>query len=159
MGTGLPSLGPRGEGWVVAQSVLGAGVVVLGLVGPGWSEGPAGALLVGGLAIGAAGLLLFAWGVAALGSSLTPYPRPHERASLRSEGIYRHVRHPIYGGVLLMALGWSLALSPLALVATVLLWLLLELKARHEESMLLERYPEYEAYAARVRRRFVPGLR
>src|SRR3972149_5977694 len=139
MGTGLPSLGPRGEGGVVAQSVLGAGVVVLGLVGPGWSEGPAGALLVGGLAIGAAGLLLFAWGVAALGSSLPPYPRPHERASLRSEGIYRHVRHPIYGGGVLMALGWSLALSPLALVATVLLWLLLAVKGRHQGGTLARR--------------------
>lgn len=103
--------------------------------------------------------MLFGWGVASLGASLTPYPQPHERATFRADGVYAHVRHPIYGGVLLLALGWSLALSPLALVATGLLWLLLELKARHEESMLFERYPEYEAYALRVRRRFVPGLR
>jgi protein-S-isoprenylcysteine O-methyltransferase Ste14 len=64
----------------------------------------------------------------------------------------------MYGGVLLLALGWSLALSPLALAATALLWLLLGLKSRHEELMLLERYPGYAAYRARVRRRFVPSL-
>jgi protein-S-isoprenylcysteine O-methyltransferase Ste14 len=40
----------------------------------------------------------------------------------------------------------------------VLLSVLLELKSRHEESMLLEHYPEYGTYRERVRRRFVPGI-
>jgi protein-S-isoprenylcysteine O-methyltransferase Ste14 len=68
------------------------------------------------------------------------------------------VRHPIYGGTLLVALGWSLLSSPLALFPTALLAFLLELKSRHEESMLAERFPEYEAYRRRVRWRFVPGI-
>jgi protein-S-isoprenylcysteine O-methyltransferase Ste14 len=144
---------------VVAQVVVGAAVVVLGFLGSGWPAHVADVLLVLGLAVGGAGAVLFGWGIASLGASLTPYPRPHEGGTLRAEGVYAHVRHPIYGGVLLMALGWSLALSPLALAATAILWLLLELKARHEESLLLERYPEYGGYAARVRKRFVPGVR
>lgn len=53
----------------------------------------------------------------------------------------------------------SLVLSPLALVPTAALALVFELKARVEESMLAERFPEYAVYRARVRCRFVPGIR
>jgi protein-S-isoprenylcysteine O-methyltransferase Ste14 len=116
-------------------------------------------LTIVGLLLGIFGLVLFLQGIGALGGSLTPFPRPFEGATFRQGGAYGRVRHPIYGGVLLLALGWSLALSPLALGATALLWVLLELKSRFEESMLLERYPEYSGYRERVRRRFVPGLR
>jgi len=134
-------------------------VVVLGIVGFAWPDGVSRALTLVGLLVGIFGLVLFVRGIGALGSSLTPFPRPSEGATLRERGVYARVRHPIYGGVLFLALGWSLALSPLALAATALLWLLLELKSRHEESMLVERYPGYGAYRERVRRRFVPGLR
>lgn len=155
----LPSLGRRGEGWVVAQFVIGAAIVVLGILGFAWPDGISRWFTLLGVLLGISGLALFVQGVLSLGSSLTPFPRPSEGATLREHGVYRRVRHPIYGGVLLLALGWSLALSPLALGATALLWILLELKARHEESMLLERYPDYADYRERVRRRFVPGLR
>lgn len=154
----LPPLGPRGEGWVVAQSVIGVAIIVCGFVGARWPASGRAALAVFGVLTLAAGVVLFALGVSALGSSLTPYPRPAEAATFREHGIYGRVRHPIYGGVLLAATGWSLARSPLALGATALLWILLELKSRHEESMLLSRYAEYEAYRRRVRRRFIPGL-
>jgi len=158
MSSGLPSLGRRGEGWVIAQFVLGAAILVLGIVGFAWPDGVSRALTFVGVLVGAFGMVLLAQGFGALGSSLTPFPRPLENAALREGGVYGRVRHPIYGGVLLLALGWSLALSPLALAATVLLWVLLELKSRHEESMLLDRYPEYRTYRERVRRRFVPGV-
>ena len=77
---------------------------------------------------------------------------------LRTGGVYRLVRHPIYGGVILIALGSSLVWSPLALLPTALLVVLFELKSRREESLLLERFPGYETYRRRVRWRFVPGL-
>jgi protein-S-isoprenylcysteine O-methyltransferase Ste14 len=48
--------------------------------------------------------------------------------------------------------------SPLALVPTVALVLVLETKSRLEEFMLEERFPEYDAYRRRVRWRFVPGV-
>jgi len=143
---------------VIAQFVLGAVIVTLGVVGFAWPDAVAWAFTLAGILVGVYGLVLFMQGIGALGSSLTPFPRPSEGATLRERGIYGRVRHPIYGGVLLLALGWSLALSPLALGATALLWILLELKSRHEESMLLARYPEYAAYRERVARRFVPGL-
>ena len=43
--------------------------------------------------------------------------------------------------------------------APLVLFILLALKSRLEESMLLERYPEYEAYRGRVRGRFLPRPR
>ena len=68
------------------------------------------------------------------------------------------MRHPIYGGVILLALGWSLASSPVGLIPTALLVALLELKSRREEAWLVERYPEYETYRARTPHRFLPWL-
>lgn len=154
----LPNLGRRGEGWVVAQSMIGLLIIVAGIVGEGWPSSVRAPLLIAGIATALAGVVLFVAGVKALGTSLTPYPAPTESSTFREVGVYRFVRHPIYGGVLLMTLGWSLARSPLALAATAVLLILLELKSRHEEAMLVARYPAYEAYRMRVRWRFVPKV-
>lgn len=155
----VPALGRRGEGWVVAQSVAIVAIVAAGVAGPAWPDPADAFLTVIGVAIGLAGVVLLGAGVAALGSSLSPFPLPPEGANLRDGGAYRLVRHPIYGGLLLLASGWSLNSSPLALLATAILAVVFEFKARVEESMLTERFPEYPAYRARVRWRFVPGIR
>jgi protein-S-isoprenylcysteine O-methyltransferase Ste14 len=154
----IPALGPRGEGWAIAQLALAVLIVAAGIAGPGWSDIAASLRLVVGIAIGVFGWVEFVAGVVGLGSSLTPFPEPSERSTLRTGGAYALVRHPIYGGSMLVALGWSLLSSPLALFATAFLSILFELKSRHEESMLVARYPEYEAYRRRVRWRFVPGV-
>ena len=154
----IPALGPRGEGWAIAQLALAVVIVAAGIAGPRWPATAEALLLVAGIAIGIAGWMLFVAGVVGLGSSLTPFPKPSERSTLRMSGAYRLVRHPIYGGSMLVALGWSLLSSPLALFATAFLALLFELKSRHEESMLVVRFPEYEAYRRRVRWRFVPRV-
>ncbi|MFM8945017.1 MAG: methyltransferase family protein, partial [Actinomycetota bacterium] len=67
-------------------------------------------------------------------------------------------RHPIYGGVLLLAKGWTLVRGPLALFPLVALGIVLVLKSIREETFLVERYPDYPAYRERVRSRFLPGL-
>jgi protein-S-isoprenylcysteine O-methyltransferase Ste14 len=154
----LPELGPRGEGWVALQLLLGGGVVGCGFVGVYWPRRVESFFSVFGLLIAAGGSILLVLGVLSLGRSFTPLPRPHARARLRQGGIFRLVRHPIYGGVLLVAIGWSLTEAPLALIPTVLLAALFELKARREEAWLLERYPEYAAYRTRTPHRFVPWL-
>jgi protein-S-isoprenylcysteine O-methyltransferase Ste14 len=154
----LPALGARGEGWVVAQTMLIVGIVIAGVAGPEWSASASTVRIAAGITIGVAGGVLFAAGVVAIGDALTPLPRPLVSSTLRTGGAYRLVRHPIYGGVLLMAFAGSLLSSPIALVATGLLAVVFELKSRHEESMLVMRYPEYEAYRRRVRWRFVPGV-
>jgi hypothetical protein len=109
------------------------------------------------LLIAAAGALLVVPGVLSLRSSFTPLPRPRARTRLRESGVFRLVRHLVYGGAILIGLGWSLADAALGLTPTALLALLFDLKARREEAWLLERFSTYAAYRARTPRRFVPG--
>ncbi len=155
----LPSLGPRGEGWVAVQVGLFVVVVAAGVAGPRWPLGASRPLAFSGAVVALAGLAELLAGGVALGRSLTALPRPREDATFRAGLVYRFVRHPIYGGVLLLAAGWSLGWAPLGLAATALLAAFFELKSRREEAWLLERYPEYAAFRARVRWKFVPGLR
>ena len=154
----MPALGPRGEGWVVLQSVAFGAIAGCGILGTGWPETIESPLHVAGVALEVGGVVLGALGVRGLGSSFTPFPLPRERAGLRRDGIYRRARHPIYGGIIIFALGWSLGRSPFALVPTVLLAAVFELKSRREEVWLTERYPEYADYRAATRRRFIPWL-
>ena len=94
-----------------------------------------------------------------LDSNLTAAPTPVDNGQLIDSGIYSHVRHPMYSGVLVWMLGWSVVFgSWLALAVTVLLIPFLFAKSSHEEKLLRERYSGYVAYAKRVRRRFIPYL-
>jgi protein-S-isoprenylcysteine O-methyltransferase Ste14 len=157
-GRELPELGPRGEGWVALQVVVFGLVALAGVLGPRWP----GAwdrvtwALVAVFVIGAAVLLV--GGFLHLGTQVTPFPKPVEGGELKEGGVYGLVRHPIYGGVLLLCLGYSFAASPLALAPTVLLGFLFEAKRRREETWLIQRYPGYAGYRERVRRSFIPYL-
>lgn len=157
----LPDLGPRGEGWVVGQLVLIGLVVLLGLPGPRRipPEGVIGwvGFLVGVAAI-AAGAWLLTRGVADLGRSLSPMPRPRPDGRLIDSGIYARLRHPIYAGIIFASFGWSALTESLgALLATLLLAVFLDAKARREEMWLLERYDGYADYRRRSKR-FLPGI-
>jgi len=151
--TRLPSLGPRGEGWVVIQGILLVAIAVAGALGPAWD----GAIRVassipGGLLI-AGGLILAVRGTRDMRQALTPLPYPRAGAELVETGVYGLVRHPIYGGLVLMAAGWGLlTASPAALAAAALLLLFFELKSRREEAWLEGRFAGYAAYRARTRR-------
>jgi protein-S-isoprenylcysteine O-methyltransferase Ste14 len=94
----------------------------------------------------------------ALGSSITPFPRPLSEGQLVDDGPYAFVRHPVYSGGFLVFGGIPLALSPLALVGTGLLGITWALKSRVEERFLRARYPAYGAYCERVRYRLVPYI-
>ena len=157
--THLPSLGPRGEGWFVLQIVFMLAVGAAGILfGPVLGGAPRFAASVTGGALILAGLALGFLGVRDLDRSASPLPRPRDTAVLIQDGIYRRLRHPIYAGVILLALGWSLLMASLvALGLAVALAALLDLKARREEVWLRERFPGYAEYAAQTNR-FVPGL-
>src|SRR5438094_198258 len=157
-GSRLPELGRRGEGWVVLQLLLFAAIAGCGFVGVYWPHSVESFFTVLGLVVALAGAVVLLLGVAAIGRPFTALPRPHPRAQLRQGGIFGFVRHPIYGGVILVALGWSIAEAPLGLIPTVLLAVLLDLKARREEAWLVERYADYAGYRARTPHRFVPWL-
>jgi protein-S-isoprenylcysteine O-methyltransferase Ste14 len=73
--------------------------------------------------------------------------------------VYRFVRHPIYGGIVLGAAGLSLADGNATAVAlTAGLAALFYGKSGYEERRLIARFPEYLAYRARVRCRLLPGI-
>ncbi len=152
----LPQLGRRGEGWVALQLVLVAVIAAAGALGPRWSTTAHDVRIVAAVAVGLGGLYLFGAAAAGLGRQLTPFPRPVAGGSVKHSGVYGLVRHPMYGGVLLLALAWALLSSPLALVPWALAALFLDAKRRREEAWLVEANPEYEEYRARVRSRFVP---
>jgi protein-S-isoprenylcysteine O-methyltransferase Ste14 len=152
----IPALGARGEGWVALQSALFVAIVGCGFVGVYWPGSVESYLTVAGILLIVAGLAVALTGALTLGRSFTHFPRPRKSGRLHQGGIYRLVRHPVYGGVLLLALGWSLADAPLALVPSAVLGVLFDLKSRREEIWLRERYTEYAAYAERTRKRFIP---
>jgi protein-S-isoprenylcysteine O-methyltransferase Ste14 len=156
--TRIPTLGPRGEGWVFIQMILLVGVAVAGLVGGRWLRNLQIPAMMTAVVSGVAGVWLASWGVRTLGKSLSPLPKPPTASELKESGAYALARHPIYGGILLLSVAWSLALSPWALIPTGALAITLAFKSRLEERWLIDRHPAYAGYRERVRRRFVPYL-
>jgi len=154
----LPSLGRRGEGWAVLQLVLIAAIVATGLIAPPWPAGLRIPLAIGAALLAAGGAYLLVAGGAGLGRQLTPFPKPVAEGAVRRGGAYGLVRHPMYGGALLLVLAWSLVSSPVALVPWALAAVFVDAKRRREESWLLEEYADYADYVRQVRRRFIPGV-
>jgi protein-S-isoprenylcysteine O-methyltransferase Ste14 len=144
-------------GWALvgAQFGLIAGLIVLP-TGDLWPRGVVGvviavALIVAGIAVaGLAGIRL--------GPALTPTPIPKEGAALVTTGVYRRVRHPIYTGVLLVALGLVvLGASAGHLVGIIALFVVLSVKAAGEEAMLAEIHDGYDYYR-RTSGRLIPKI-
>ena len=158
-GSRIPSLGSRGQGWVALQFGLIGAIAVAGYRGRGDLDGAtSAAALVIGAAMIVTGLAAVALGARQLDRSLSALPKPIDSGELIEHGLYRRVRHPIYAGVILGAAGWGVLMASIvALLLTIVLAVVLDLKSRREEAWLRERYPGYVAYQARTRR-FVPWL-
>lgn len=146
--------GRRGEWYVVTQGVLFA-LVLFGprtLPGaPPWPSAWAGAAQVFGAALALAGTLLAAAAVLRLGRNLTPLPHPKADGELVVSGPYAWARHPIYGGVILLAFGWALWVQgTLTLLWALVLTVFFDVKSRREELWLIARFPAYADYRRRV---------
>jgi protein-S-isoprenylcysteine O-methyltransferase Ste14 len=140
---------------VAAQAVLTAAIALSALVGLGESTV---SYVAGGLSI-AGGVALLVESGRRLGRSLTPFPAPLPGGELRTEGVYALVRHPMYTGGILVALGWSVLFESVpGVVLTAVLAAFFALKSRHEERRLEEAYPGYAEYRRRTPRRFLPFL-
>ncbi len=112
-----------------------------------------------------AGALVIAGGAALVVSALVSFRSWRFRATidkshqLATGGPFRIMRHPIYMGLNLLALG-SAIWVPTAIVwaGFVLMTVGSDLRARAEETLLADAFgPPYREYCARTRR-FVPGL-
>ena len=152
------------RGGKVATSVLrnfvGIPLWYIGLV-LAWLQ-PAPPLFVAGVVTTAlswllivAGFVPVTWGHLALGWR-THFPSIKD--TLVRDGLYGHVRHPIYAGGFLIFVGLGL-LNPTSTVLLAcglgLVWLIIQ--ARLEEDDLLQRMPAYKNYMAEVPR-FFPRL-
>jgi protein-S-isoprenylcysteine O-methyltransferase Ste14 len=146
----------RGGAWVLIQFVLLTAVIALAVVFHGdWTR--VAVIAMGAVLFMAGGVFGIA-GVAVLGRNRTPFPQPRDRSELVQRGIYAQVRHPLYASVMLAALGWALIWQSWpALVTALALIPFFQLKARHEERRLREKFPDYADYERRVPR-FLPRL-
>lgn len=145
----------RGGAWTTVQFLIVASVVGLGHWFPqDWPR----ALAIIGVAVFVAGVIVFLAGFMVLGRNLSPYTQPRPDGRLVRRGIYTRLRHPLYTGVILAAIGWAVGQnSPAALGVALVLIPFFHAKARAEERWLLQRFPDYAEYARRVPR-FLPRL-
>lgn len=150
----------RGGWWVVAQLVLFAFYVVALIGTEPITEGYALDLAqVIGFSLTVAGAVMVGWSLVLIGRHLTPYPAPNEGTVLVASGPYRLVRHPIYGGLIVGAMGLALmALNPWAVMFALVFVVFFMAKTGFEEDLLMERFPGYGEYRALVPRRLIPWL-
>ncbi len=112
-----------------------------------------------GVAVIALGAVILVTSFVRLGKSLTANPVPKDDGVLVTSGLYGRVRHPIYFGLLVLALGVVLDAGwwPQIIIA-LMLYFLLNIKAQFEEDLLRKKYPEYKAYALKTPR-FFPRIK
>ena len=81
------------------------------------------------------------------------FPEPRANARLITSGPYARVRHPLYFALMIFALGlaigWNTAVHWAAAVTLVLI---LDVKSRREERLLMARFSDYADYASRTPR-------
>ena len=151
------------RGWVMTQAALLLAVLLyVPLTGAvvGWPlERPGVVSVVAGICVIGLGLGIGRHVARLLGRGLTPHPTPVGDGQLITTGAFAWVRHPLYLGVALIALGWWLIWPTLPGVAAVVAVIVFfDAKASREEELLREVYPDYGSYAARVPHRLIPGL-
>ena len=101
-----------------------------------------------GLSIMAAGEALAVAGMLSLGRSFSIFSEVRE---LRTSGLYRYVRHPLYLGEMIAVWGYVLAWpAPWAIACALLFTALQSWRARVEEGRLLAHHPGYAAYRQRA---------
>ncbi len=118
---------------------------------PFWQLHPGGAWLV--VAVSASGLAFAWWARLHLGALWSGTVTRKDDHRLIDTGPYRLVRHPIYTGILMAALGQAVLVArPAGWLGLALLTFGFVIKARLEERFLREGLaPEqYDAYAART---------
>ncbi len=101
------------------------------------------------------GFLIILIAILQLNKNLTPFPTPKDEGTLINTGLYKYIRHPIYSGIFLAAIGisfytgsyWQLSISFILLI-------LFYFKSMYEESLLIEKYKDYKDYMKRTRRFF-----
>ncbi|WP_224484384.1 methyltransferase family protein [Robertkochia aurantiaca] len=111
-----------------------------------------------GVILMASGLIMVILALLRLNTNLSPFPSPGRNSELITNGIFKWVRHPIYGGIILVATGYAIFdTSFYKLLIAGVLYIFFYYKSNFEEKLLKERYSSYEAYS-RQTSRFFPDV-
>ena len=112
-----------------------------------------------GLALALAGVLLACWSRHLLGSNWSSVVQVKQGHELIEHGPYRHVRHPIYAGLLLLFLGNALLVGDWrGLLAVAIVFASFWRKLRLEERWLAQHFgPPYLNYLKRTKA-LIPGI-
>jgi protein-S-isoprenylcysteine O-methyltransferase Ste14 len=149
--------GLRGEYWVIAQGVLLLGFAILPNAQPSFIDInlPVVSYVSLGLTaiFGFGAMILLGRSLFDLGQNLTPLPHPRDDGQLVQTGIYGLVRHPLYGGVILLALTYaSWQISWVHFLGAISLFIFFDAKATKEEVWLTEKFPAYANYRTSVKK-------
>lgn len=113
-----------------------------------------------GLVITVGGLAFTVWARIHLGKFWSARVGLKENHELIQSGPYAWVRHPIYTGILTAVVGSALVAGEYrALVAVVLVWVGLTMKAQREEKLLSDQFGEMYAQYRQRTGGLVPRLR
>jgi len=130
---------------VATQLIL---MVLIMFAGPFWPThwSPQGTMVLGGV--------IGLWAFLAMGlRNLRAFPEIPQHGWLVVHGPYRWVRRPMYTSVLVITLAWTVEHPlPFRVVLWVGLVVTLWVKLRYEESLLMERFPEYDNYRRHIKR-------
>jgi protein-S-isoprenylcysteine O-methyltransferase Ste14 len=149
--------GDRGEYWVIAQGVL---LLVFALIPP---NTPSFIDLCSSVWVYTSWILTVIFSILAivflgrslfdLGHNLTPLPHPRDEGQLVRTGIYGLVRHPMYSGVIYLALAYtSWQMSWVHFVGSIVLFVFFDAKSRKEEVWLTEKFSDYASYSNSVKK-------
>lgn len=152
----------RGNRWIIAAAGL---IGLLSAYLPAYTD-RIGFWTIDGEAVRWLGVVLFAlggalrlWPVHVLGNRFSGLVAIQPGHKLVTDGVYSVIRHPSYLGMLVNALGWSLAFrSGVGVLLAALLIVPLVARMNAEEKLLHSEFGgEYDAYRGRTSR-LIPGL-
>lgn len=136
----------------VALSGVAFAVLVLAIVGLLYTHNLLGHGPVA-ITLQAAAVLLMIWARVTFGRRSFHAAANPTAGGLVTAGPYHYMRHPIYAAILLFVwTGVAANLSPLGITLGLLATAMTFLRMISEETLVRERYPEYDDYARRTKR-------
>ncbi len=138
-------------------------IQILLFIGYWWHPEPVGSMLpyvwkYVGIPMAFLGLFFIMMAFFQLNRNLTMLPTPTKNAILITSGVFKYVRHPIYTGIFLVALGYAMMVYSFdQLMIALMILLLFEIKTNYEEKKLTEHFPDYPVYKSKTNK-FFPFL-
>jgi protein-S-isoprenylcysteine O-methyltransferase Ste14 len=143
---------------LLLQTISLAAVILLPLAKDDWYAHLSTTNGVIGLLGAAFGLIIAGTAATNLGNAFTIFPKP-KRQGLKTEGLYRFTRNPIYTGLIIFSFSWAHAFHNIpSLIASVILVLALLWKVSFEERYLTELYGEEYRRYKKSAGKFTPWL-